>query len=333
MTKRASIKRQGSINRNVFQSKRISVGNERYSSGTGFIIIPNNMSRDSYIKRVYQTGVCIIISDTGEVIKDARVPKRMLPEIEFPLEDTDRGSLISWVNVPIKNQIILTGVLLAPNEMYSYQEFEKVIEFRDRQTDNSHTNITDLRNGYNLSETYYSQDEVPFDSANEVKAKSPSKQSSMTVYCDGRAFLYGDDLARVFSEEEIQIQTGTQDGEISTLTINRDGNFNYRDRFGNSVEINGQNGQINISSNTVVNINSERINFGEGTEPILKGDISVEQLEVDRNKLDAVVDALTGSAVTSGDGGLAYRSNIELALQNVASADYSEVKSERTYTD
>ena len=72
--KKYGLRRAGAHKRHVFPSKRLCVGDPRHPIGVGYIIIPHDVDRDDYIKYVYQTGECMVITNTGEVIKDAKIP-------------------------------------------------------------------------------------------------------------------------------------------------------------------------------------------------------------------------------------------------------------------
>lgn len=295
--KRVSSKRRNSIMRSTHSSKRLGVGDERYSSGIGYVVLASDMGRDSYIKLVYQTATAIIINATGELIKDVIIPEHILRDIVFPEGLDERGSMLSWINVPVLNQVIASGLLRSPAESYPYREWEKVYDVEGGDYNNVISRTWDINHAHARLEAYFGDsDALSEKSGIEYVARSPRYQSKITLSCDGRALFYGDISAKLMSEEELSIEVGSQEGEVSTLLMQVDGTFMYEDKHGNRIDIDGGNGEMTIKPNTKLTIDADsEIKIGENaSESAILGDKLVSSLEklIDGIKLITVPTAL-----------------------------------------
>ncbi len=258
-------KRMASIMREVYPSKRLGVGNDRYTNGVGYVILPNDVGRDDYIKFTYQTATVMVITNTGELISDMIVPEHILKSIKFPQSLDERGSLLSWNNIPLLNQTVATGIIRSTENTYPYGEGEVVDEIGGGGYGNVISRTWDINNSYARLEAYFGDsDALSRDSGIEHTARSPRWQSKIKLLCNGRALLYGDNESKLLSEEEVRLEVGTQEGEVSSLVMDVDGTFNYEDRHGNRVSIDGSSGDMTIKTNRALTIDAEEnINIGE----------------------------------------------------------------------
>jgi hypothetical protein len=285
-------RRASSQRRNIFPSKRLCVGDPRQTIGVGYIIIPHDIDRDDYIKYVYQTGECMVITNTGEVIKDAKIPDHVIKEVTFPMDSNERGSLIYWNNVPYLNQVIVSGILFSPGKMYAYTEDVKVREHTNKEEENSFTEAWDSKRTRLTWDVYSPSGEEKKDSSGiKLRGRSPQYVSEVSLGLNGIGELYGDNVAQLRSEEEVLLRVGSSESEeyteVSEFKIDRSGILSYLDRYENNIQVVGEDGEMSISMNTRVTVDAgEEIKLGEeATEPAVLGDKLVTLLE---DMIDAI---------------------------------------------
>lgn len=290
------------VERDIYPSSKMGLGIERYSNGTGFIIIPNDVERSDYIKFSYQAGEVILITPTGEIIKDVKIPKHVIHDLVYPQEAGERGSLVSWMNIPIINQVVVTGALFSPGEMYPYDEASKVRSYDYIENENSIDESWNVKDALAILDIYFSGEiDSETNSGFEVRARSSRRQSRIKASVDGVATLYGDETAHVFSEEMIKLQVGSQetenDTEISTLTIDRSGMVEYLDRYENSIVIDGEAGDMTIQMKNRVTLDADKeILIGmDANESAVLGDTLVDLL-------GQILDAIVAITVTFPGG-------------------------------
>ena len=206
---------------------------KRESSGMGWIIIPSDIDRDEYIKGVYSTGYCMMITDHNHPVREVALPYHIIREVEFPAAAAERGSLVSWMSVPKTQQLVIVGILQAPGKSSPYKERTGVEEQKNKSTRVARVMSADDKS-YTISVTSGEEDEGGF----AVKIQGPEKTTSISFNLDGKASIKSDDTLDIFSENEINIKVGSKEAEISTLQISKAGVLTYADRYGNDFTIN-----------------------------------------------------------------------------------------------
>lgn len=81
------------------------------SVGIGYIALPSDIPRAEYISLCYKNSSVCIKCEDGSFYTRVPIDSTALNFIEFPLEINDLGSPIVFVNEPVKNQLIVLGVL------------------------------------------------------------------------------------------------------------------------------------------------------------------------------------------------------------------------------
>tara|TARA_R110000772_G_C13310332_1_gene440682 strand:- start:76765 stop:77664 length:900 start_codon:yes stop_codon:yes gene_type:complete len=204
----------------------------RPSSGTGWIIIPVDIDRGEYIRKVYETGYCMIVTDANYPLREVAIPKHIIRELLFPLQTGDRGSLVSWVSTPKYDQVIIFGILQEPAGSSPYREGSLVDEL-----DSSDTRVSRVMSikdkSYTVSIISDEQDKGGFG----VKVQGGDKTTSISFNLDGTADIKSDDILNIFSENEFNIKIASKEDEISTLKLTKAGILTYVDRYANEMTI------------------------------------------------------------------------------------------------
>lgn len=208
-------------------------GETRDTAGFGHIIIPVDLDREVYIRRVYDSGKCMIVSTFDDPIRNVVIPKHLIQELVFPLNPSDRGSLISWINIPRINQLLITGILIEEDETNPYKEntHSKTYSYKDYI-------VSDNISTENNSRTITVKDEQSEVGKLTFQAIGRDKLSRITINADGTINLSVDDLLSLLIENRLNIQLGSEENKITTLSIVTDDKFNYTDNFGNILEVN-----------------------------------------------------------------------------------------------
>jgi hypothetical protein len=204
----------------------------RPSSGTGWIIIPVDIDRSEYIRKVYETGYCMILTDANYPLREVAIPKHIIRELIFPVRAEDRGSLISWVSTPKYDQVIIFGILQEPAGSSPYREGSLVDELDSDDTRVSRVmSIKDK--SYTVSIISDEQDKGGFG----VKVQGGDKTTSISFNLDGSADIKSDDILNIFAENELNIKIASKEDEISTLALTKAGILTYVDRYENEMTI------------------------------------------------------------------------------------------------
>lgn len=268
----------------VKRSVEFGLGTDRKSSGFGYIVIPNDVERDEYIRYVYKSGSCMIVTDFNEVIKGVRIPKHLMSELIFPQDPSQYGQLISWVNTPVINQVTLYGILIAPDEVYVQNEYTKERGYSE--------------NGKSFSEVVSLSKDIPnyiltlrneIDNEGELTIATSSDDGTnyLKLKLDGTMESYADVSNSMKAYETVIIETGTEaDENKSTLTVKNDGTFEYIDFNGNYIKI--EEGKMTLESPEILH--------GEGAaEPSVLGDTLV-------NLLSSILDGIVALTVPTAMG-------------------------------
>lgn len=315
----------GRLDQHISKSSNHGMGNGRLPIGTAWVIIPSDIDRVQYIKYCFQTGSLILLNteDGGSIIRDVKIPKHILRDLIFPEDIDSRGSLVSWINVPKRDQVIITGILYQPGEIYGYSEYAKVWELKYNKEGHEITQIWDVETATIVLESFYNG---PVHESKGIlphiliKARGEERQSKIHLSADGYGTLYGDLEARLRSEDKVTIMTGSLDDEISILTFNRDGLFQYLDRYENQIFIDGENGEgvIKLNEKLTLDAGTEILIGEDATEPAVLGDKLISKLE---GILDGIIALTVPTAM--GPSGTPVNAGTFTAIKN----QLAEIKS------
>lgn len=264
-------------------SQNLGLGKDRPASGFAYAIIPNDISRQEYLREYYKTGFCMIITDFNEVVRKVKVPNHLLQHIEFPLQSGQYGSLLSWNNVPTSNQIIITGIHRKPNQSLINKEGVYVDSWSIKGKSTISV-TTDLNTN---TRTVSSKNDDGSSGALVFVSKSQVGTARFALYNNGSALFECDDSVDVVVENKISIQIGTSENKKSTLTIANDGSFEYIDFNKNFIKVNKDE----------FHIQAPAIKLGQDAQqPAIKGDELVKVL----NELITAITQITHISSSPG---------------------------------
>lgn len=278
----------------------IIMGTPRPTVGVGYIIIPNDITRDQYLKIIKRTGYCQIATDTNEVINNVLIPLHLIDQISVPLIPGDYGSMISWMSIYKTGQVILNGIHLKPGEMHFLGEGRVTNQYNlDSQT---------ITQAFDPSTGNYSLN-VNVKDGNVGSITFNIKGNKITISSDGQVRVDSENKVVLVTENELNIQIGTENGKISTFKL-YDATLNYTDYNGNHLIIDA----------TKASLEAPTIEIGNNaTEPAILG----TQLFNILNELLIALETLTVNAAGTPSPlmptSITQLSQIQAKLNNILS--------------
>lgn len=219
------------VYKQIHQSKTVGIGDDRPSTGFGYVIIPNDLNRRQYLSRYYRTGLAMIVTSFNEVVKNVKIPNHLLQEVQFPELPGEYGSLISWNNVPNSNQVVVTGMYQSPGEMFIGKEGVWK-EVRSVSGEGTISTTLDINTKTRIVS---SKNDEGVDGGLVFVSKSDVGSARFALYNNGVVKIEADDRIGFFAENKIEITIGSENSSV--LTIQSDGTLRYTDQHGNELSI------------------------------------------------------------------------------------------------
>ena len=271
-------------------------------SGIGYVVIPDNDTRDEYINNCYYS--CTVTIDGGYVysyIENVPIPLELLQQIKFPLKEDEVGSRVFWVRENTFNRPVIVGILnnlYEPNGMVAgqnryVQEINgNVVEiFMDANTAEMNIKVTGSKNNpskINVISNTNEDSEINVTSSGKVKISA--KNLIVEAFKDAVFTLKKND-----SKELLKIESNDTQLKIT-------------DQFNNEVTL--KDGEIDVVSN--------KINHNGGNEPMVLGNTLKESLS---NLIDAILSMtmVTPTGASSTPMNAAQFIQIKSQLNNILS--------------
>lgn len=234
-------------------------------SGVGYIVIPDDITREQYISNCYRTHTVTINGGYGYgYICQVRIFPDVLQKITFPLTSEERGSQVFWVRENFSNRPVVVGILsedgltnlLTENQDRIVQEIDgKIVEiFQDANSATLNINVV----GAN---------DTP---ANiNIKVASGSEDSVVNVISDGRLNVDANQVQLTARKDVSLYLKDVMDEELFSLIGNAD-EVTFKDKNGNTVTINAD--DVNV-------VPAKQFNLSDGKEPMVLGNTLVNLLK------------------------------------------------------
>lgn len=227
------------------------------TAGIGYIIIPNNKDRDSYIQKCYRNHTVAIRPGLNySNTYDIPITSDALSKIEFPERTVDLGSTIVWVREDFQNRPVVIGVikdtgkpsLLSSSQQQIIQEYGNQLAQIFLDAKKSLLNISVVGNNanpavVNVKATGSSEDEVNIESGGSIHHNSRNETHTIT------------------EEYSVSITNGLK--EIYQLTIN-DKELKILDQWGNSVNINELSNELKDAYGRTLLMNKDEVHYTDG---------------------------------------------------------------------
>ncbi len=281
------------LKNNPVQTK--GIGGERYSVGTGFIIIPGSVDRANYIQNCYRNGRVSLQGDDGSFMLDVPIALGVLKEIDFPDDFEMLGSQVIYVTFPVHNQPIVVDRILKDDETTDFIENEFKLQ---KHTDSGSVSITGTADKGNLFINVESQ-----------------------VSDGGKVYV---DVTNPDNTAEVIVNIkGDLQAEIKNIVMN------VLEELNVTVV-----GDVNVSTESDINLVPEGVvNLGTGDEPIPLGETLQGQLDALQTKVDLIINAIENGIPIAQDGGVGYQLSMTGILAAAVDADFSNMNSEKSFTE
>ena len=271
-------------------------------SGIGYVVIPDNDTRNEYINNCYYS--CTVTIDGGygySYIENVPIPLELLQQIKFPLKEDEVGSRVFWVRENTFNRPVIVGILnnlYEPNGMMAgqnryVQEINgNVVEiFMDANTAEMNIKVTGSKNNpskINVISNTNEDSEINITSSGKVKISA--KNLIVEAFKDAVFTLKKND-----SKELLKIESNDTQLKIT-------------DQFDNKVTL--KDGEIDVVS--------DKINHNGGNEPMVLGNTLKESLS---NLIDAILSMtmVTPTGASSTPMNAAQFIQIKSQLNNILS--------------
>ena len=271
-------------------------------SGIGYVVIPDNDTRDEYINNCYYS--CTVTIDGGygySYIENVPIQLELLQQIKFPLKEDEVGSRVFWVRENTFNRPVIVGILnnlYEPNGMVAgqnryVQEINgNVVEiFMDANTAEMNIKVTGSKNNpskINVISNTNEDSEINVTSSGKVKISA--KNLIVEAFKDAVFTLKKND-----SKELLKIESNDTQLKIT-------------DQFDNEVTL--KDGEIDVVS--------DKINHNGGNEPMVLGNTLKESLS---NLIDAILSMtmVTPTGASSTPMNAAQFIQIKSQLNNILS--------------
>lgn len=289
---------------------RYSQPNRSYPVDHGYVIIPTKKDRDQYVASCYRREkISIIQENGGGVLKDCSITRDALKDIEFPIDSDTLGQLVVYVCNPFDNHPIIIGVVSKENESMLLDEGSFKLEKTLGQ------NKVGISGNAKTGALFIDVQDDNDDGKGTliINVAGSGEGSSIKISCKGRTTIYSDDTVNLETTGEVNIKSINESDEtkFSSIKVKND-NVNITPVDGGTFTISG------------------------GSEPLLLGNKTVEQLEKEVQALTSLLDSIAqiipvNVPVNSPDPTWAtWQAQVALITQR---GDFSEVKSEISFTD
>lgn len=293
---------------------RENLGNYNYPVGYGYVTIPTNIDRESYIQTCYRKErIAVQLDSGGGVINNCYITKQAIQDVIFPNNPDELGSCVVFMCPQFNNLPIVIGVVSKPDESQLLEDlsFKKIVSSRGAKV-----SIEGKGKTGELFINVESDDEG--EAGVFVTLNSKNNTAKFKVNCFGDINLYSEGETYLKSLKNVKLEKIKIDGNrevvSSRIELSDDG-YEITDSSGNSI-ISNSNGEIKI--------------FG-GDSPIPKGDELNNQLEVMKNRIDTIINSLQSAPASTIQ---AYSAAIIASLSMITRVeDFASMNSDKIFIE
>ena len=257
--------------------------NFSYPINKGYIIVPKNTSRDSFIQDCYRREkVSILVEDGGGVVHNCYISRNAIAEVSFPLEHNEIGSAVIFVSEPFTDFPIIIAVISKENETQLLEEnLFKIVKSLDN---NSVSILGAGKTGKLLIN-------VKGDEGGKIYVNLLGEDSEFNLSSIGTVSLYSDKEFNIISSDSFTVLVKDVDNEKQiSFKIDKKSGVIYSDSFGNGFTIDDS-GNINFTPNN-------KFSLFTGGEPMVLGDKTVDSLQDIISELSSVAQDLATFSAT-----------------------------------
>lgn len=271
-------------------------------SGIGYIVIPDNDTRDEYINNCYYS--CTVTIDGGygySYIENVPIPLELLQKIKFPLKENEVGSRVFWVRENTFNRPVIVGIL---NNLY---EPNGMVTGQNRYVQEINGNVVEIFMDANTAEMNIKVTGSKNNPSKINVISNTNEDSEINVISSGKVKISAKNLIVEAFKDAVFTLKKNNSKELLKIESN-DTQLKITDQFDNEVTL--KDGEIDMLS--------DKINHNGGTEPMVLGNKLKESLS---NLIDAILSMtmVTPTGTSSTPVNAAQFIEIKSQLNNILS--------------
>lgn len=342
---------------------RISNNNLPYIS-KGYIVLPTDVGRESYIDTVFRTNLVAVMMEGGVFRNDVRITNEAINNIWFPEEPGELGTQVVVASGEFLNQPIVIGTFIGNDEVPAWSE--DVVRIKKQIKDVTMSMTVDPRNREWNVNLFSFEKPVKFN-----VTLGGNEENKIRLQSSGEAEIIASKKVKVTGYNEVVAEVVNvvadveeKDKEIRRLTINQEeANFTWKvqDKTTtvkvdpNTVDVNFHDGKshitmdesgvvlgydndaemIQLTQNLIKLITGQKVNINNAKEPLTLANTLIQLLNNVENQImtlkNAWQTALAGSAAM--DGGKAGFGAGVGAVSAVNPLQFDGIKSTVTFSD
>ena len=271
-------------------------------SGIGYVVIPDNDTRDEYINNCYYS--CTVTIDGGygySYIENVPIPLELLQQIKFPLKEDEVGSRVFWVRENTFNRPVIVGIL---NNLY---EPNGMMAGQNRYVQEINGNVVEIFMDANTAEMNIKVTGSKNNPSKINVISNTNEDSEINITSSGKVKISAKDLIVEAFKDAVFTLKKNDSKELLKIESN-DTQLKITDQFDNEVTL--KDGEIDVVSN--------KINHNGGNEPMVLGNTLKEFLS---NLIDAILSMtmVTPTGASSTPMNAAQFIQIKSQLNNILS--------------
>lgn len=271
-------------------------------SGIGYVVIPDNDTRDEYINNCYYS--CTVTIDGGygySYIENVPIPLELLQQIKFPLKEDEVGSRVFWVRENTFNRPVIVGIL---NNLY---EPNGMVAGQNRYVQEINGNVVEIFMDANTAEMSIKVTGSKNNPSKINVISNTNEDSEINVTSSGKVKISAKNLIVEAFKDAVFTLKKNDSKELLKIESN-DTQLKITDQFDNEVTL--KDGEIDVVS--------DKINHNGGNEPMVLGNTLKESLS---NLIDAILSMtmVTPTGASSTPMNAAQFIQIKSQLNNILS--------------
>lgn len=302
------------------------------------VVLPSDITRERYVDFCFRTHSVSVMSEHGEFMKSCPVAynfcgtnEGFFYSLEIPKEPNQLGSRVLILYLEEQDMGIVIGCLPDGKNVPLDEEFQMKF-MRRTEGNNFMFRGSGLRGVIDL----IAQGDDGAGNRGQINLKAFNTDGTGQIeFATDFMVLKAKKSIKVTSNKilELFLKNKVEQDEFSKITWELGVGFTFEDEFENKITVNetglkfvGKEGDFLEITDGVVKLN------GNGQKAVL-GNILQTQLNVEKTRVDTIIQAIFNAAVVPGDGGAAFKTNLLLALSFASPPDYSNILSDKVKLD
>lgn len=331
---------------------------------TGYIMIPTQIDRDSYIETCYRTNKVCVLVEGGLFKTDVYITNEAIQNIQFPEEPGEKGTQVVIASGAFRNQPIIIGTLQGNDEIFAWSE--EIQRFRKTSEDTDmlfcmdpinrewNLNLVGKSKPINLNITMGGNVEhkIRLQSSGEIELKA-SEKVKVTGYKSIEAEIVnvkkevespGEEVRKiVFDMEKFDLYRRTNQKETHLLIDDNQIDINLHDKQEHItiddnnliIGFNNDEEQIQLTKNLIKLITGQKVEINGAKEPLTLANTLIQMLNNVENQIMTLKNAWNTALASSAamDGGKAGFGAGVGVVAAVSPLQFDNIKSTVTFSD